>query len=242
MGTGWHEFGHQIIERITTARGTGNFGNFPGQNPCPPDATSNDTSGGNLIGEGAADLSSLLMAYNEEDLNDFVDFNGYCSSFNDPSDDILNNCQSCEFQPSLTSFPKPLTCGVDPHNNIRRTECRAMKMLIDLIDDKAVNGLECLSETVNLTYAQLLTYLTAMPDGNGTTEGSVHENTIGGTAIGTALSPVDAFTMMDFLKSIPGVTEAQKYRVWANGCYMPGEASWPTGTFLPAGGQDNAPW
>lgn len=242
MGTGWHEFGHQIIEKITNAKGTGNFGNFPGQNPCPSDAVSNDISGGNLIGEGAADLSSLMMAYSEADVANLANFNGYCASFNDPSTDNLNNCQSCEFQPNLASYPKPITCGVDPHNNVRRTECRALKTLIDLIDDKPVNGTGCLSESVNLSYAQLINYLTSMPTGNGTTEGSTHENTIGGTAIGTASSTIDAFTMMDFLKSIPGVTESQKYIVWANACYMPGEAGWSTGTFLPAGGQDNAPF
>src|SRR5262249_54257209 len=144
-------------------------------------------------------------------------FGGFCFSSEQPENDELNDCSSCEFAPSATQYPKAtLACGTDPTMNIRRTERREMKLLLDLIDSKTVNGTGCLSENIAISYGALYNRIATMP--SGTSEGQTGETGIGGSAIGTAVSSIDAFSIMDVLKAITpsnNPSTAERYKVWA---------------------------
>lgn len=193
--------------------------------------------------EGFAELNKMFGFFKTADFNASASLQPFCGHSDVANDDVKSCSAACEFDPSLTSYPQPLECGTDEHNYVRRTRCKNLRVYVDLLDNVPQNGAGCLAESAQITFAQLVKGLVSFPAGSG--EGQRGETAVGSTSVGNALFARDAFGMLDLLKQLnvqTGLSVANAYAVWANGCYLPGDAAWMTGTFLPAGGARNAPW
>lgn len=235
---GFHEMGHELIDKLMVVNGA--TATWYGAQSCPG---LGGTGGRDGLHEGFAELNKMFGFFKTTDFGAPVSLAPFCGHNAVVNDDVKSCTDACEFDPSLTSYPQPLECGTDEHNYIRRTRCKNLRVLVDLVDTVSQNGAGCLAESAQVTYAQLVKGLVSFPQGTG--EGQVGETQVGGTSVGNALFARDAFGIMDLLKQLNtqgNLTVTNAYASWANGCYLPGDASWMTGTFLPAGGADNAPW
>lgn len=234
--TCWHEFGHALLESLINQNGTGQYGNYPPMVTC----SGSNESGGNAVDEGMANLHALLMGYPIASAANLSDFIGFCYSTLQPIAEANNDCTVCEFPPNATQYINPDSCGTDPHRTTQRTECRVMKMLLDMVDVKAINGPACLSETGAVSYAALWDVATTR--GGGTLEGQTHESATGESgSFGTVSQSGYAFSIFDILSALP-LSNANKYAIWANGCYLPGDAASSQGNFLSGKTQVNPPF
>lgn len=239
LTTGWHEIAHTMLLRHSQQLGGGSFQEYVGQTSC---SSPEEDAGGVAFDEGIANLNSILMGYTEDQAGTVAPLADFCFSSQQPSGDDTMNCSSCEYSPNANVYPQPtLVCGANSDFAIHRTECRVLRGLINLVDSQSSNT-GCLNETVNLTFKQLWQVAASMPSGAANCSGCVHETQIGER--GNAVSGNDAFSLMDVLedlKVIYSVPATQLYNVWANTCYLPGEAGWAIGEFLPSS-QQGTPW
>ena len=133
--TGWHEFGHTSLRQHGLQLGGGIYGEFPGQDSC---TSPEENSGGTLIDEAVANLNSILMGYSENIAGTLSNLDSFCFSTNQPANDASMNCVSCEYPPNPNVYPQPsLICGANSDFAIQRTECRALKGFINLLDSQS---------------------------------------------------------------------------------------------------------
>jgi hypothetical protein len=218
QATAWHEMSHGLLAALMADFNGQSAWVFNGfSTPCaPPSAGQTQGDPGSAqISEAWANFSALNISYGvanyPSNLQPWTGIVGF------PNDALNNNCSTCEYSPAAAK-PNPPACGA---GSILRTEPRALKVLIDLVDT-VQSGPNCSTEDVSIPVSHVLAAIAKAPLGTG--QGQLSEQ-LSSPAFGNATIQEDASGMLDILRAVDrmeGLADSRTQKIWRNACWIPG--------------------